>query len=170
MTTANENSPGKPEGVITSPPARCEWWYHAKTRSGIETTCPNAAAWQHVIYRRGNQIVWILCDQHKRLVLDSYNPAWRSKEEPEWTPIVPPNSKVSNPVVAVQAVVVPMGKRAARRIAKLKAAVVLRNLIMDGEFEDHAIPMIWSFINKLRAQKENRHNAGLTRAGDKGKT
>jgi hypothetical protein len=31
MTTANENSPGKPEGVITSPPATCSadtyaWW------------------------------------------------------------------------------------------------------------------------------------------------
>ena len=101
MTTANENAPGKPEGVITSPPAtcsaaRCEWWYHTKTRSGIETTCPNAAAWQHVTYHRGRQSVWILCDQHKRLVLDSYNPTWRAKEEPEWTPILPPNADLSH--------------------------------------------------------------------------
>lgn len=46
-----------------------------------------------------------------------------------------------------------MGKRAARREAKLKAASVLQNLIMDGEFEESAKPLIWSFIDKLRAQR-----------------
>lgn len=56
----------------------------------------------------------------------------------------------------------PLGKRAARREAKLKAAEVLQNLIMDGEFEESAKPLIWNFIDGLRKQKKKRNAAALT--------
>ena len=38
------------------------------------------------------------------------------------------------------------------QVAKLKAATILQNLIMDGEFEDQVKPVIWKFIDKLRAK------------------
>jgi hypothetical protein len=68
----------------------------------------------------------------------------------------------SEPQVRSGELVVPLGKRAARRQAKLKAAEALQNLIMDGIFEETAKPLIWSFIDKLRAQRGKRHNAALS--------
>lgn len=68
----------------------------------------------------------------------------------------------SEMAVASSELVVPLGKRAARREAKLKAAAVLQNLIMDGEFEESAKPLIWSFIDKLRAQSGKRHNVKVS--------
>jgi len=82
----------KPEAGTPSPPApgsaaKCEWWSGDK-KSGF-TTCQSIAAWQHVKHTRKGEQVWKLCEHHKRLLLDSYAPAWRVKEELEWTPILP---------------------------------------------------------------------------------
>lgn len=64
----------------------------------------------------------------------------------------------SEMAVASSDLVVPLGKRAARREAKLKAANTIQNMIMDGDFDDQALPLIWKFIDKLRAQSGKRHN------------
>ena len=63
------------------------------------------------------------------------------------------------PPVAVQRSVVPLGIRAARRRAKLLAAVKLEHLICDGLFPDEVKPIIWSIIDRLRAQSGKRPNA-----------
>ncbi len=70
--------------------AKCEWWSGDK-KSGF-TTCQNAADWQHSKWTSKGERVWKLCDHHKQLLLASYNETWRAKEQPEWTPIMPPNA------------------------------------------------------------------------------
>lgn len=71
--------------------AKCEWWTGDK-KSGF-TTCQNAAGWQHTKWTPKGERVWKLCDNHKQLLLSSYNETWRAKEQPEWTPIMPPNDQ-----------------------------------------------------------------------------
>lgn len=70
------------------------------------------------------------------------------------------------PGVAVQAVVVPMGKRAERNRAKILAAITLEHLICDGCFDDTTKPVIWTVIDKLRAQREKRHNSEVRHGGE----
>ena len=82
---------------MTCSASRCEWWTGNK-KQGFET-CPNQADWQWPTPRGKT---WMLCDYHKRLVLESYNAATRKKEGPEWTRIVTPN-KIAEPSPASDA-------------------------------------------------------------------
>jgi hypothetical protein len=59
---------------------RCEW---IMGRGKQAKRCDHPAWWGKEC-RAG---MWRLCDEHKRLLLDSYNKTWREKEEPEWKPI-----------------------------------------------------------------------------------
>jgi hypothetical protein len=85
MTTANENSPGKPEGVITSPPATCSahpWSLQFSNRQRI------AAAKREGIKRRAKERARELAkDPIYQAVITERHVAWEKEKyhhDPKW--------------------------------------------------------------------------------------
>lgn len=60
---------------------QCEW-YIGKRKKGHR--CEAASGWVH-------QSGWFLCDEHKIMLLDSYNEDFRRQDAPKWKPIKNPN-------------------------------------------------------------------------------
>lgn len=59
----------------------CQWTMNG-FRKKEHRQCDLKAVWS-----RHGEKPWLLCDAHKRMLLESYNEQFRAKEEPEWKPI-----------------------------------------------------------------------------------